>query len=192
MLTISYLGLFCLQPIPYSTRTVGSLTLAQLILPLPCSHPFHGSPVLPSTAQPSLQGPAQPGSACVFNIIPYHLLPGSRQAEPLSIPLMSGLSSHGASAHAVLCLEYTSLSLSSFPLVNSYLASWLSFRILQKACTDTPSPPRSGLGAPFTLYFPRDSTHSCVSADSRLHRLHWPCPPAAQGAFEGWGWVCCA
>lgn len=111
MLTISYLGLFCLQPIPYSTRTVGSLTSAQLILPLPCSHPFHGSPVLPSTAQPSLQGPAQPGSACVFNIIPYHLLPGSRQAEPLSIPLMSGLSSHGASAHAVLCLEYTSLSL---------------------------------------------------------------------------------
>lgn len=136
-------------------------------LPLPCSNPFHGSPVLFSSSTPyfSLQGPAQSGSACVFSIIPHHSLPGSSQAELLSIPLMSGLFSHQASAHAVLSAWNTRHPLPSFPSVNSYLASRLSFPFLQKAFTDT-TPSQSGLGAcTAPSPSPSDTTQSCISAN---------------------------
>ena len=110
----------------------------------------------------STKSPAQTGPACVFDIIHHHLVPGSRQAELLSVPLMSGLSSHQASAHAVLSAWNTHHPLPSFPLSQLLfsLMAQLSFSpegLLESSYLiySQPSPPSSSsssISKPSTFY----------------------------------------
>lgn len=72
---------------------------------------------------------------------------------------MSGLSSHQASAHSVLSAWNRHHLLSSFPSVNSYLASYLGFHFLQRPSLIQPSSPIWTRSPHCTLYLSSDSTH---------------------------------
>lgn len=124
----------------------------------------------------STKSPAQTGPACVFDIIHHHLVPGSRQAELLSVPLMSGLSSHRASAHAVLSAWNTRHPLPSFPLSQLLFSLMAQLSFLQKAFTGTRSAPTVRTRSPH---------HTCTCPGTTLTHasqrtaLTWLCPPRA-------------
>lgn len=128
----------------------------------------------------STKSPAQTGPACVFDIIHHHLVPGSRQAELLSVPLMSGLSSHRASAHAVLSAWNTRHPLPSFPLSQLLFSLMAQLSFSPEGLHGYPPPPHPvrTRSPHLTVYLPRDSTNPCISAD------------CSDLAVSSWGWGC--
>lgn len=125
----------------------------------------------------STESPAQTGLACVFDIIHHHLVPGSRQAELLSVPLMSGLSSHQASAHAVLSAWNTRHPLPSFPLSQLLFSLMAQLSFSPEGLHGYPlRHPWSGLGAPIT---PSTCPGTAPTSSSQRTALTWLCPAGA-------------